>query len=130
MNDRLDLLFVYGSLMRAAGNRWSEELWQGSTDLGPGTTPGRLYDLGSYPGMKLAQSVQDVVHGEVLRIHDFRRILRRLDDYEGRDYRRAVVPVTLWTGDLIETWCYVYTGEVDENRRIRRGRWATAAGTK
>ena len=49
--------------------------------VGPAQTHGRLYDLGSYPGLKPARTRGERVRGDVYRIAS-PRVWRVLDRYE------------------------------------------------
>ena len=57
-------------------------LLQHARFVGDATMPGRLYDLGRYPGMTDAESAQDRVLGELYELRD-NNVWRMLDDYEG-----------------------------------------------
>ena len=80
-------LFVYGTLMSTAtgalGRDMRLRLRREARLLGAATMPGRLYDLGRYPGLVAATETADVVHGEVLALVDPAATLPWLDDYEG-----------------------------------------------
>ena len=101
-------LFIYGTLM--PGLRLEAEM-HGALCLGPARVPGRLVDLGRYPG--LLSGPGEVV-GQIYRVSDAR--LARLDQVE------EVVPgdraasqywrerVTVLSGALAgqAVWTYVY----------------------
>ena len=77
-----DLLFVYGTLRRAAAHPMHRLLGPAAF-VGPGEFQGRLYHLGNYPGMVRSDDPADIVHGEVYRLHELAATLACLDDYEG-----------------------------------------------
>ena len=70
-------LFVYGTLR---SNQPNAPRLGGSTPMGWATTPGRLLDLGDYPGLT---SGEGTVVGELFLIPE--AALARIDDLEGFD---------------------------------------------
>jgi gamma-glutamylcyclotransferase (GGCT)/AIG2-like uncharacterized protein YtfP len=80
-DDRLDLLFVYGTLRATAGHPMHAVLAAAATAEGTATVRGRLHDLGEYPGLVL-DPAGDRVTGELYRIHD-PAVWATLDAYEG-----------------------------------------------
>jgi len=81
LTGRDSLLFVYGTLRPFAAIPMSRWLRRTARYLGPATTAGRLYDLGSYPGMRAARHRRDRVVGDVYRVVRL-RVFRVLDQYE------------------------------------------------
>jgi gamma-glutamylcyclotransferase (GGCT)/AIG2-like uncharacterized protein YtfP len=126
-------LFVYGTLMTAAasariGKAIRARLHKEAVSLGSATMPGRLYDLGRYPGMVMAAAADEVVHGEVFRLDDPADALAWLDAYEGvkpnertNEYERAVRIARLASGVDVAAWVYLYRGELV--RHLPEGRW-------
>jgi gamma-glutamylcyclotransferase (GGCT)/AIG2-like uncharacterized protein YtfP len=131
-------LFVYGTLMAAAGHRMGARLARESRLLGPATIQGRLYDLGRYPGLVPSEDAGDAVHGEVVVLADPAASLRWLDAYEGiapgreeqSEYERVERPVRLATGAAVIAWAYVYRSAVSAGRRVPGGRWLDSPGAK
>ncbi|MGH9835922.1 MAG: aminotransferase class III-fold pyridoxal phosphate-dependent enzyme, partial [Blastocatellia bacterium] len=88
--------------------------------VGDGFVPGRLYDLGAYPGAVLDFGSETRIIGEVFQLPDDGATLAALDLYEGFDpddfsaslFVRRKCEVTLEDGSRIECWIYVY------NRRV------------
>lgn len=131
-----DHLFVYGTLMSTAtdpmGTDARVRLHREARRIGPAVVPGRLYDLGRYPGLVADAAADAVVHGEMLLLQDARRSFEWLDAYESIDprpgaaneYVRARVMATLETGDRTEAWLYRFILEVRDCRPIPSGRWA------
>jgi gamma-glutamylcyclotransferase (GGCT)/AIG2-like uncharacterized protein YtfP len=123
------LLFVYGTLRSGVGHALAEFLAAHAQLLGPGHCPGRLYDLGPYPGMVGPRGAGEWVHGEVYELAQPEQVLPVLDRYEGCDpeagpnglYERRSVPVALPSGDMRTTWAYFYCGTVTEEQRIQSG---------
>lgn len=132
-----DCLFVYGTLMRAAarvamGRNMRARLEADGAWFGAATIGGRLYELGSYPGLFPSTRSSDRVHGEVYRLHDPSASWVWLDAYEGipagrtlsgDEYARIVAPITLASGTRLEAWVYTMITEPAASRLIPDGRW-------
>ena len=129
-----DCLFVYGTLMATTGHPMGLRLAAESAIVGPGTVPGRLFDLGSYPGAILSGGAGGRVHGMVVRLIHPARSLPWLDAYEGageedpepRAYMRVLTAVQLTSGRRIDAWVYDYRGPLDGARRHWSGRYSMA----
>ena len=126
------LLFVYGTLQRSSFHPMARFLQDRARFLAVANVPGRLYDLGDYPGLTLARDPSDRVHGELFRLHDPDTTLGELDMYEGADaesnlYQRSLVPITCEDGTSGDgqtlAWAYFYLPAVDEERWVPSGRW-------
>jgi gamma-glutamylcyclotransferase (GGCT)/AIG2-like uncharacterized protein YtfP len=131
------LLFAYGTLMSRAtgtlGRGQRQRLSRESSELvRVGSTCGRLYDLGRYPGLVESDCPSDLVHGEVFELLELERTLRWLDAYEGivpgdhthNEYERCIRPILLAdTGETVSAWVYVYRQDVTRARLIPDGRW-------
>lgn len=136
MTEACRLLFAYGTLMSAAtGAMGRAERDRLAREAAPtirmATTPGRLYDLGRYPGLVLSVGQVEIVHGEVFELIDPDRSFAWLDAYEGivpgdhphKEYARTLRPVTLEGGEQVEAWVYVYRQPVRPEALIAGGRW-------
>jgi len=80
----LDLLFVYGTLMRNAHNAHNPQaqyFHQAATFLGPAHWQGRLYLVSHYPGAVPSELTEEIVHGELWTLTD-PQTLALLDQYE------------------------------------------------
>lgn len=82
--------------------------------VGPAQVPGRLYDLGDFPGARPGDAS---IAGEIFHLDDPAATLDALDEYEGPEFERAVMLVN----DL-ECWIYWYIGP-DPGRPIPSGDW-------
>ena len=120
---------MYGTL-RLHPDHFAHDLLRGrSTFLGDATVPGRLYDLGSFPGALPAASPEDTIHGEAYRITEPEQTFSLLDEYEGcsdadpipHAFRRDSVIATLKSGEELECAIYWFTGVPAEERRIASG---------
>jgi gamma-glutamylcyclotransferase (GGCT)/AIG2-like uncharacterized protein YtfP len=117
-------LFVYGTLLSAVRrNRFARYLARNAVLLGPAAAPGRLYALPRFPALRPPQAPKDVVRGEVHRLFQPEAMLRILDDYEDRQYRRVIREATLEAGGTVRCWMYEWTSPLPEHRRIGSGRW-------
>lgn len=112
------LLFVYGTLTRAAGG---EPLMAGCRFLRRLAVPGELHDIGEYPALVLSGGSR--VHGELWRCTT--ETLDRLDAYEGVDeglFERTQIEVD-------EGPCWTYTAgralqpHLSTSTLIPAGRW-------
>lgn len=118
-----DLVFVYGTLRRDSGNGASSVLKQNASYAGQGFVRGRLFNLGSYPGLVIAEAPDETVIGELYKIARGRRkaVLDRLDEYEGcstadpqpHEYRRELAEVFTSVGNLVTAWTYVLNLSTD-----------------
>jgi len=126
-----DRLFVYGTLMRGFDHPMATLLQRGSDFIGEARCRGRLYLVRHYPGLVLSDDADDVVFGEVCRLHQPQELLREFDMYEAcgegfaepTEYIRRILPVTLGDGAVGEAWTYVYNWPVGHLPRIASGRF-------
>jgi gamma-glutamylcyclotransferase (GGCT)/AIG2-like uncharacterized protein YtfP len=124
---RDSLLFVYGTLRPFVDIPMARWLRRSARYVGPATTRGRLYDLGSYPGMRAARNCRDRVVGDVYRIVR-PRALRALDRYEAGNARckpsfvreRCLVKLERH-GVRKMAWTYRYRHSVARRPRIASG---------
>lgn len=127
-------VFVYGTLMR--GERL-HHLIEAASPLPavPARTPGRLVDLGDYPGMIPARRGGQWVLGEYFEFQNRVSVLPQLDFVE--EYRptseahslylRRAVPVVLEDGTERQAWAYIYNRAYDPRRIILCGEWRRRA---
>ena len=124
---RDSLLFVYGTLRPFVSIPMAQWLRRNARYVGAATTRGRLYDIGSYPGLRAARNGRDRVVGDVYRGVG-RRVLRVLDRYEAGNPRqkarfvreRCIVHLTRG-GARKKMWTYRYRYSVASKRRIVSG---------
>src|SRR5262249_5253665 len=127
-------LFVYGTLRRAGGHPMAHFLTAHARLVGAASAPGRLYDLGAYPGMVDAADESERVRGEVYELHEPEATLTALDRYEGcgpQDprpwlYERQLTAVTLDGGGRLSAWVYLYRGPLTGARPIPSGDYLPA----
>jgi gamma-glutamylcyclotransferase (GGCT)/AIG2-like uncharacterized protein YtfP len=99
--------------------------------VGAARVPGRLHDLGPYPGAVPSDQLDQWIHGEVHRFED-PHLLPPLDEYEGAEFERATVSAEMEDGaGVIQCWIYWYVGGgAGAGRVIVSGDWLkrTACG--
>ena len=88
-----DYLFVYGTLLPGRGPKALRPVLDRLRDVGPGTTCGRLYHLGRYPGCKLLEG-DEVIAGRVLELPVSAALNRSVPAWMARAYGRAPMPYT------------------------------------
>lgn len=113
-------LFVYGSLMKQAGNLMMDKY---GTFIGYGEIKGSLYHLGAYPGVKLTR--KNIVKGEIWKIAKV--FIKTFDRYEGYPllYNREKTKAKLTdTNKIIDVMLYTYNYEpAEEQFIIKNGDW-------
>jgi len=125
------LLFVYGTLRSGFAHTFRQLMESQTTFLSYGTVNGRLYDLGSYPGLILTDDSTDIVHGEVYQVHN-ESLIRELDLYEnyrkndpGSLYIRSLQKINMNDGRSVEAIVYTYNKSLDNAIRITEGDYKT-----
>src|SRR5262245_20347166 len=80
-----EYLFVCGTLRSGLAPAEVAGIMGTMLRVGPASVPGRLYDLGDFPGAVLDPGCDLKVIGEVLQLPDDGAALADLDAYEGID---------------------------------------------
>ena len=121
-------IFVYGSLKAQAERDLFSKLQR---TVKPAKIQGAtMYDLGSFPGIKLNGT--GTVVGELHHYHvreQYRQILGLMDKIEGFHgkksdlYTRVKVSVTKDSGEVVEAFTYIFNGSVHEADIISTGEW-------
>jgi len=127
----LDLLFVYGTLMRGFDHPMARLLEQNAEFLGEAQAAGRLYLVRHYPGLVESDVPADRVFGQLFRLRQPRDVLAKLDDYEGcgegaappHEFIRATRPVVANDGTAQQAFIYLYNWPLDGLPRIADGRF-------
>ena len=116
--------------MRGFREDWQRKV--GAEFAGGGTIRGNLYDLGEYPGARVAGAeLGQRVSGELYRLRDPERALKFLDQYEEFSTRelnkslfvRELLPVTLEDGRIKRAWAYLYNRGIADAKLIASGRY-------
>ncbi len=129
-------LFVYGSLLPGLRPRAMAGALAGCIDRGPGSVPGRLYDLGPYPAAVLDSRAAARVHGRVFELPADRDVLAVLDRYEGFApanpadslYLRVAQRVDRDDGGNSMCWVYVYNRDPGAAPEVPGGDYAAWRG--
>jgi gamma-glutamylcyclotransferase (GGCT)/AIG2-like uncharacterized protein YtfP len=122
-----DLVFFYGTLMTPFNRAGRLRVYQHLVYTGRGTIAGALFDLGIYPAAVPASDAR--VWGEVYRMSHPTIVLQALDELEGCRadepesslYTRALTPVTLEDGRVVDAWAYFYNAPLGRAERIHSG---------
>jgi len=130
-----DGVFCYGTLMRFESRFDCLKEFQIECAL-LASTPGRLVDLGVYPGMLEAVDADEDVAGEFFRVRDLAGALSTLDRIEGFRgfdtgdslFARRLVQVHVGEGRLRCAWVYVFLGP--EGSAIESGCWRNQQGVR
>lgn len=128
----VDLLFVYGTLMQDFSSEITQVLRSKSKFVAEGWISGKMYDLGSYPGLVYEAGSTDQVRGEIYQMNRPELLLPVLDYYEMMDpaqaaaneYKRSLLPI-LSQGQMQECWTYVYQQSVIGLPEITSGDYRT-----
>ena len=121
---RTRLLAAYGSLRRGLAGYKKMDRERTLRYLGPCLIAGRLFDLGSYPG--LVDGPGEVV-GELFELRND-IALKRLDRFEGHDVRNPAESlfvralVRLIEPD-IDAWVYLHNRPGPKDRPVASGDW-------
>lgn len=130
-----DRLAVYGLLRPGASAFDRFGLDRAFRDLGPCAIPGRLHDLGAYPGLvAAARTGGERVEGRLFEIVDA-SVMADLDAFE--DYhpgapersRYARVRLRLIAPD-VTAWVYVWRLATEGSPRIESGDWLAHVGAR
>ena len=127
-----DCLFVYGTLRRGFEHPMADLLARQADFIGRGIFQGKLYNLGSYPGVKTSHRSTDSVVGDVYCLR-FPHLLEQFDRYEGYDpddpaqsmYLRRTVSITLTNGQTLFAWIYLYNLPIYRYKLIKSGDYLT-----
>jgi acetylornithine aminotransferase/acetylornithine/N-succinyldiaminopimelate aminotransferase len=111
-----EYLFVYGTLRPQLLPAELKELLGTMRRIDQGSVPGKLFDLGDYPGAVIDPNTESRIIGEILELPDDQSILAALDAYEGFDredldsslFTRIKHQAELDNGLRMECWVYVY----------------------
>tara|TARA_A200000113_G_scaffold209000_1_gene207741 strand:+ start:278 stop:658 length:381 start_codon:yes stop_codon:yes gene_type:complete len=111
VNLRPENLFIYGSLAPGCPNHHIVGHIQGEWQ--PGTVEGYLVQKGwgaamGFPGIVITGSTKpkEKVKGMMLSSSQLRDNWAMLDDFEGEQYERIIVPVKLESGHIVDAYIY------------------------
>lgn len=118
-------LFVYGTLMRG-GDLHKHLAADSSVKFdGHGRVRGELYALPgvNYPGAVPSERLNRFVFGEVYRIRNPNKTLKKLDELEGcaEGLFRRVRTMVFQNGSRVSAWTYFYIKPLNGARQIPSG---------
>ena len=133
-----DRLFVYGTLRKDVPNSMFHLLAGEAKLVGRARAPGRMLNLGDYPGLVPSTGSGSCVHGEVYALAAAATTLARLDEYERcgsndpklHEFERVEMEVLLESGARVNAWVYVYTGSTTGKQEIVSGDYSDEARTR
>jgi len=120
MSDSSQLVFVYGTLRHGASNHFRMD---GAPQIASGRVSGRLVVVDWYPGLRLDPDGGPVL-GEVHQVSACQ--LAALDDFEGAEYHRVMVPVLTDSGETLHAWVWEWLGDLEKCIPIPSGDWMRA----
>jgi gamma-glutamylcyclotransferase (GGCT)/AIG2-like uncharacterized protein YtfP len=127
-------LFVYGTLMSAAGHPMGARLAREGKRLGPASMQGRLYRVAWYPGLVDSIDAEERVHGELFALANPAATFGWLDAYEGvrggsndNEYARVERLARLSAAAEVLAWVYLYQRDPPSLGLIADGRWTSSA---
>jgi len=135
---RHNFIFVYGLLKSIYENEPAKFIRRNCTLIGDGIIPGRLYDLGNYPGVIYDKNSFSKVYGEVYLIdRNEKELVQFLDNFEGvgsqfkqpNEYIRSTIPVNISTG-VIESSTYLYNWNLEKAKVIDSGKYESIKGNR
>jgi len=122
-----ELVFFYGTLMTPFNRTGRLRIDEHLGYTGRGSIAAALFDLGIYPAAVPASEGR--VWGEVYEMTHPAIVLQALDELEGYRvdepesslYMRALTPVTLDDGRVVNAWAYFYNAPLGRAERIESG---------
>jgi gamma-glutamylcyclotransferase (GGCT)/AIG2-like uncharacterized protein YtfP len=122
-----ELVFFYGTLMMPFNRTGRLRVDQHLAFKGRGSIAAALFDLGIYPAAVPANDAR--VWGEIYEMEHPSIVLGALDEVEGHRpgepeaslYTRALTPVTMESGVVVEAWAYFYNAPLGRAERIPSG---------
>lgn len=130
--EQTEYLMVYGTLMRGLRSSKTRFLNAYARFTGEVTVPGRLYDLGDYPGLVYDPTAATIVTGHLFALDDPESVFAVLDPYEGIDparpehgpYVRRTIEVAQQDA-RITSWVYLFSWPTDDYPVIASGHYLT-----
>ena len=101
-------LFVYGTLQK--GKQHERILKKINGRWKKGFVNGKLLNLNSgsdygYPGLKLDKKGSKI-YGMIFQSKELKKYIKKIDEFEGNNYRRVISKVFLKDGSIINSYLY------------------------
>lgn len=134
----IDLLFIYGTLLQDQSNEFAQYLRSRSEVVGDACFQGELYEISWYPGVIAADSKDDQVYGQLVRLTgDIEQTMIKLDEYEGyydnnldaSEFIRKRVSV-IQEEETISCWIYLFNQPTRGMFKIESGDYRAYASNK
>ncbi|GAB5408119.1 MAG: gamma-glutamylcyclotransferase [Balneolaceae bacterium] len=131
-------IFVYGLLKSMYHNDPAKFVRKNCSFIGEASIPGKLFDLGTYPGAIYDEKSSSKVHGEIFQIiKNETELTHFLDEFEGvgshfkqpNEYVRVSIPVKTATS-IIEASTYLYNWNLEGLKVIDSGRYENEKGNR
>jgi gamma-glutamylcyclotransferase (GGCT)/AIG2-like uncharacterized protein YtfP len=121
-------LFVYGTLRRKHAPPEITDVVNSLELVSEASVPGNIFDLGEYPGAVFEPNSQSIVHGEVFKLPNNPKILRKLDNYEEFKpenpekslFIREVATALTGDGQYLNCWVYRINSQFLKKRTTRK----------
>lgn len=137
LNQTINLLFVYGTLLGESGTIASEYLYRHSQVIGYGFFLGKLFQLDGYPGAVYGLGKPETypVYGGIMELDEPEIVLTELDKYEETgppfpepyEFIRCLIPIhSDKAGQILDCWVYLYNRDTSGLTEIPGGRYIQA----
>lgn len=128
----MDLLFVYGTLLKHNGLKVTSMLQEKSLYYDSGNFPGSLFEVDGYPGAIYQPESENFIYGNVLSFKNPEIIFQELDKYEEvgaefpepNEYVRNRIPILCSSGDIRICWVYLYNWTTRNLKQIPSGKYS------
>ena len=131
-------LFVYGTLLPNQAPHGVGEIMGELSPVAEGSMPGRVYDLGAFPGAVFDDAARAHVRGRVFEAPMDDAQWRQLDAYEeylpehpaSSLFVREKRPITLADGSELPCWVYLYNRDPGHARPVPGGDYSAWAADR
>ncbi|MBD8487346.1 gamma-glutamylcyclotransferase [Echinicola sp. CAU 1574] len=128
----MNLIFVYGTLLKETGYAIQQLFHQKSAFVAEAFTYGKLFQVSYYPGLVLNPTSLDKVYGQIFRISEIEKVLQALDEYEEagpsfpspQAYKRTIITAyDLQSSEPMKCWAYLYNLPTENLKQIVKGKF-------
>lgn len=130
--DCLDKIFVYGALRAGTNFPYVSVLSKNRIYTKAAFIYGKLYNIDDkYPGIKLSESKNNIVHGEIQRFKNIDDVVRKIEEIDGYTpdkFRRKIVDANILfcavsAEKSISVYVYEYNLNISNYKQILNGIW-------